>query len=669
MFQMKMFGFAAAIALSPVAMPLAANAQVAAATEWASKPVPLEVFAQFGNLQQPRLSPGGTVIASRVRSNGMQALALLPVAGSDVKPRIIARDADFATNSVGDREIYNWRWIDDDNLLIWVRSRDNQYGQWFDVTRVVAYNVTNGKMTTLGWENAAGSAGTVLWSSPPGDANPRILLARQSNQYGSELLFAPEVIEVDVKTGRTKNVVRPNPMVGSWIADAGGVVRAGAGRDRDTGKMRVIYRPDASSNFRTLVNERTDMHNDIALPSTLLAGGTKAYSLSNHEGFRAIYEYDLEKLELGRKVFDVPGYDVGGISLSPDGTKVEAYHWTDQRSRTRFLDPHLRQVQTVLEEMFGAGNVQIASADRKRDKIIFSAAELGQVPGWYMFDVTTGRVGRVAWHNDQLQNAKLNPTSMIRYKASDGLEMEAVLTMPRHKAGQKNLAAIVMPHGGPWARDDADWDSYHWAQAMAEAGYVVIQPNYRGSTGYGREFGKAVDGNWGLRMQDDLNDAVTWLASQGIADPKRVCMMGWSYGGYAASRAAQRDGDKYRCAITGAGVHDLPAMVQYDRGYLGEYGAKQALGAAGSDLRSISPSLNARDYSIPVLIVHGAKDARVPVAQSRDLASRLRAAGKVEGRDFVYIEQPLNTHNLLREEDRMQWLSESLKFLAQHNPA
>jgi dipeptidyl aminopeptidase/acylaminoacyl peptidase len=169
-------------------------------------------------------------------------------------------------------------------------------------------------------------------------------------------------------------------------------------------------------------------------------------------------------------------------------------------------------------------------------------------------------------------------------------------------------------------------------------------------------------------MQDDLNDAVSYLAAQGIADPKRVCIFGWSYGGYAASRAAQRDGDKYRCAISGAGVHDLPDMVAYDRNYLGRYGSSY-IGSAASKLADVSPARFAKQYSIPIMIVHGAKDERVPVAQSRRLVERLKAAGNVERRDFVYIEQPRNTHHLPLEADRIQLLEEMKKFLDKHNPA
>jgi dipeptidyl aminopeptidase/acylaminoacyl peptidase len=306
------------------------------------------------------------------------------------------------------------------------------------------------------------------------------------------------------------------------------------------------------------------------------------------------------------------------------------------------------------------------SADKARRKIIFHLGAPDQAGSFNLFDTSTGDVKMIGWINSDLKDMKLNPVKTIRYQASDGKTISAVLTMPRLKQGQKKLAAIVLPHGGPWSRDYETWDM--WAQPLAELGYVVVQPNFRGSSGFGKEWEAASDGNWGTRMQDDLNDAITHLASQDIIDAKRVCIFGWSYGGYAASRAAQRDGDKYRCAISGAGVHDLPDMVAYDRDYLGRYGSKY-IGAAASKLADVSPARHASEYSAPIMIVHGAKDERVPVDQSRSLVKKLKSAGKVEGRDFVYLEQPRNTHHLPLEEDRIQLLEEMKKFLAQHNPS
>ncbi len=655
---------AAAAALA-LAVPAALPAQVAASADWAAKTVPIEEFGKFPSLFGPRISPGGKIIAAKVRSGGVQALAIIPLGG---KAEVIARDGDFDKDKVGEKEIVAWNWVDDEHLLITIRSRDNYMGRWYDNSRIASFNIRTHKLTPLGWENALISAGNVLWSSPPGAPNPRLLLERQTNTAGTERADNPEVIEIDSLTGEFRVLVRPTRGVSGWTADEAGVVRFGSSYDRDTGRVQILYRPDGKSQFKTIIDQKNERYDDLPLPSVILAGSNKAYAASNQDGYRAIYEYDLATMKLGKKLFAAPGYDMGGLSTTPDGTALQSYGWTDQRARTVYLDPRLKEINALLEESFGKGNVRIASADAKREKIIFLVAELGQVPSYYLFDTVTGGINRLAWYNDALKNAKLNQVSMIRYPASDGKSIEAVLTMPRHKAGEKNLPLVVLPHGGPWARDDADWDPFQWAQALAEWGYVVIQPNYRGSDGYGKEWEKASDGNWGHRMQDDLNDAVAWLAGQGIADPKRACIMGWSYGGYAASRAAQRDGAKWRCAISGAGVHDLPAMVDYDRDYLGAYGAKTALGAAGT-LREVSPGLFPEQYSTPILIIHGEKDVRVPVAQSRGLVARLKRAGKVEGKDYEYLEQPLNTHNLLREADRLEVLKRTKAFLDKHNPA
>ena len=658
------FGLAAA-----QLMPAAAAAAVPSTTEWADKIVPIDAFGRFPTLSGPRISPNGKIIVAKARAGNVQVLALLPVGTPGARPQVIARDGDFSTDKEDEQQIYDYRWADDDNLLIFIATHKNLMGDWYDDRRIAAYNLVTRKLTQLGWDHAIGSAGQVLWMSEPGSGSPHILLQRISNAYSNEFLRNPEVIDVDVTTGTYKTVVRPNPLVESWTADGSGVVRMGESEDRATGNVRILYRPDAQSGFRTILRQKADLYHDLVLPTIFLRDPGKAYALTNKDGYRALYQYDLAAMALGPKVFGVDGYDLQSASTTPDEAALQSIHWIDQRERTKFLDPRLGDILNVLEESFGKGNVTIDSADRKREKIVFTYAELGQAPSVFLFDTASGAMSRIAYFNDVVKDAHLNPVTMIHYPASDGKAIEAVLTMPRHRAGQKNLPLIIMPHGGPWARDAADWDPYLWAQALAEQGYVVIQPNYRGSTGYGLEWGKAVDGNWGGRMQDDLNDAIPYLASQGIADPKRVCMFGWSYGGYAASRAAQRDGGRYRCTISGAGVHDLPAMVTYDRTYLGAYGAKTGLGAAGTNLQAISPGLHADQYSTPILIIHGARDKRVPVSQSRNLVSRLKGAGKVEGRDFVYVEQPLNTHNLLREEDRIQVLTEVKKFLDRFNPA
>jgi dipeptidyl aminopeptidase/acylaminoacyl peptidase len=628
--------------------------------------VPLEAFSHWPDLQGPRISPGGKAIAAKIRlaASGRQALAIVPLGGAGT-PEIIGKEGDF--DKTGDLVLRGWRWADDDNLLITLTSRENFMGQTFDASRLIAYNRTTKKVTRLGWEGSKFSAGRVLWTSHEG--SPTILLERTPDNDDTEKLGQPEVIKVDVLTGATQIVQRQSPSIDSWYADGQGVVRLGIGRNSSTGKVTVFYRPTADAQMRTIYEGTPARFSDIPIPAVFLKDG-RALALSRKDDLRAVYELDLGNMTFGKKVFGVAGYDVEDISTGPEGDAFEAAEATEKREKVYYFEPRLKEVQAALEETFGKDNVYIASADRAREMIVALVAPPASPGTYYVYDTRSGAIGRLGYVNSALKDQALNPVSTIRYKARDGKEIEAVVTLPRHRAGQKNLPLIVLPHGGPFdARDSEDWEYVPWAQPLAELGYVVVQPNYRGSTGYGLAWEKMSAGNWGHSMQDDLDDAVAYLASQGIADPKRVCMMGWSYGGYAAARAAQRDGSKYRCAISGAGPTDLPAMVTYDKDYLGEYGAKMANGAAAPNLIEASPALHPEQFSAPILIIHGEHDQRVPVSQARNLVSKLRSAGKVEGRDFEYVEIPRETHNLLLESSRLKVLEAVKAFLDKHNPA
>lgn len=267
----------------------------------------------------------------------------------------------------------------------------------------------------------------------------------------------------------------------------------------------------------------------------------------------------------------------------------------------------------------------------------------------------------LGFDNLTIKMRRMHPVRTIRYKARDGLDIAAVLTLPYGRDAK--LPLIVMPHGGPVARDSETWD--WWAQFLADRGYAVVQPNYRGSSGYGTPFTEKGEGQWGLAMQDDLDDAVKALAAQGIADPARVCMVGASYGGYAAIRAAQRDGDKYRCAVSYAGVSDLHRMIQYQKNFLFSGSRGDWLREQAPDLKNVSPLNFPEQFSIPLLLVHGDQDLVVPPAQSRVLAQKLKDAGK----DVTYIVQPEGDHHFSRTEDRLAFLKALEAFLKKHNPA
>lgn len=624
-------------------------------------PIPVAVFAQFPAMSGADISADGKLLAAKFRSGGEKVLGIIDLAKPGSKPEFIAKDGEFM--GYGERRVLDWDWFDNENLLIRLAEYTDLEGQKLDVIRLINYNVRTKKRTLVGWDNSFLSAANILWQSREG--RPRILLSRWRSGAGTERLFQPEVIEVDLETGEQKIVQRRNPVIDGWAADGNGVVRMGFGGDAGKGKRTVMYRPDASRQFDTVINEKREKYGSgSAVPQIFLADGKTAITTSRRDGFTDVYELDLKTMALGKKLFSVKGYDVDDVRSNFADNQLEGIEWTDTRPRRKYFDPRLIEIQAMLDDTFGKGNARIASTDRPRENIVVAAGAPDQRGSYFLYQTVSGKLALLGHANPILKDMSLNPVSTIRYKARDGKDIEAVLTLPRLKSA-KALPLIVLPHGGPWARDYEDFD--RWAQPLAELGYAVIQPNYRGSSGYGKAWESAADGAWGTAMQDDLLDAIAALAGKGIADSERVCIMGWSYGGYAASRAAQRDGQYYRCAISGAGVHDLPDMVSYDKNYLGQFGAKY-IGAAGR-LPDISPSRHASQFSIPILIVHGKVDQRVPVSQSRGLVKALKSAGKVEGRDFVYLEQPKNTHNFPFEADEVQFLETVRDFLAKHNPA
>ncbi|UUX98695.1 alpha/beta hydrolase family protein [Sphingomonas sp. J315] len=350
------------------------------------------------------------------------------------------------------------------------------------------------------------------------------------------------------------------------------------------------------------------------------------------EGFSTLYTMDLATLERGEALFGTKGYDIGGIIPDATRTKLLGVTVHGDRPGIHWIDPEMVAMQQTVSGLVKGAQVSIQSVSADLSTAIIAIGGADAPGGFFLFKRAGNTLMPLGYTNPSIKMRRMHPVKTIRYKARDGLEIAAVLTLP---VGRKDkLPLIVMPHGGPRARDSETWD--WWAQFLADRGYAVIQPNYRGSTGYGTKFMEMGEGQWGLAMQDDLNDAVTELAKLGIADPKRVCMVGGSYGGYAAIRAAQRDGSLYRCAVSFAGVSDLNRMVRHHRNFL--YGNIRGawLREQAPDLKSVSPINFPEQFTIPVLLVHGEKDGVVPVAQSREMVEQLKKAGK----DVTYIVQP-----------------------------
>ena len=639
----------AAVAAVAAATAIAQTAPPPARTAAPDAPVPVEAFAALPTLDSPKLSPDGTRIAARMAIGGRQALVVFP---------LYDKDAKLATMATGSKVDVNWwRWVGNDWLAVGVGAQDQLYGEEIYVTRVLGVSADMKKTTRIDWTGSGIRADDVLWAAR--DGSPRILLSRQTGIDTMEQ-FYPEVAEADLSTGRVRRIASPQTNVFSWYADGAGVVRMGYRWNDDSRSGALLYRGANDQPFKTIAKAKGSSE-DIVVPLTFRADGT-AIATDDSSGRDAVYEVSLPDLKLGRKLYGSDGYDVDGVVENRAGDDIDGVMLTEKSGRIEWLNPELKQVQAAADAAVGARRARIVSWSADRQRLLVEVGTPSQAGALYFWDIGGGVMKRFAWQNEQLKERTLSPVRTIRYAARDGTSIEAVLTLPRGRDA-RNLPLIVLPHGGPFARDSEDWD--WWTQYLAERGYAVIQPNYRGSSGYGRAFARLGEGQWGLKMQDDLNDAVAHLAKEGIADPKRVCMAGASYGGYAAMRAAQRDGALYRCAISYAGVSDLAAMQRYDGRFLygktrGDWLKKQA-----PDYKLVSPRFGAAAVSIPLLIVHGKEDKRVPVKQSRYMVDALKAAGK----PYDYIEQPLADHHFTRGEDRLQFLQAMAAFLDKHNPA
>jgi dipeptidyl aminopeptidase/acylaminoacyl peptidase len=333
--------------------------------------------------------------------------------------------------------------------------------------------------------------------------------------------------------------------------------------------------------------------------------------------------------------------------------------------RYEFYDPKDEAAWRALVAAYPGGRVRLNSASDDHRKFVLRVDSPTEGPAFALVDLNTRRG---VWLGDEYEGIKtqdIAPTRSIGFKARDGLALTGYLTLPNGRPA-KDLPLVVLPHGGPAVRDRPGFD--WWAQAMASRGYAVLQVNYRGSSGFGWDFQSAGFGQWGRKMQTDLSDGVRFLAAQGTIDPARVCIVGASYGGYAALAGATLDTGVYRCAVSVAGPADLRKMVDWSqsgsangasvlRYWLRYMGPK-------SDLAAISPADQADKVRIPILLVHGKDDTVVPYAQSQIMAAALAKVGKPV--EFVTLNK--EDHWLSQGATRLRMLQAVVAFLEKNNP-
>jgi dipeptidyl aminopeptidase/acylaminoacyl peptidase len=610
--------------------------------------LPVEAFGTRPLFEDPKLSPAGDLVAATMNAEGKPVLAII---------NLTQRGQGMKMIRIGEHRVRWYRWAGPDRLLISLRMKAMLSGFEGYATRLVVYQPSSGKATYLGYTSQGIEGDRVIHVAKDG-SSALLVLERVAFSY-------PAVYRADLSTGTMSMVVEPKEPILEWYADPQGDVRGGLGYEG--GHVRLYAREPGGSFFRHVAGVRGEEYegeiDTIRIPSI----GGKSFVVTNQKTGRfGLYEFDWKTAEVGRTVFEHPTADIDEFTLLEDGSGIEAVYYVDDRHRVEWFDPTLKQIQQEIDEALPGRMNWITSASTDRTKIIVRTTTASDPGAYFLYDRPQEQMARLATPYETLTGKALSPVSVVTYKARDGLEIPAYLTLPAGREA-KGIPLVVLPHGGPYARDALGFD--YWAQFMANRGYAVLQPNFRGSTGYGKEYLEKGFGQWGRAMQDDLTDGVQWLAREGTIDPKRVCIAGGSYGGYAALMGSILTPDLYRCAISWAGVTDLDLMMQHDKMHNlpGRYRAwrERVRGQDRKDLDEVSPVKLASRIAIPVLVMHGTDDENVPIHQGRAFnKAALKAKKPVE-----FLEFDGTGHHIESTADRVKFLAAVEGFLAKHNPA
>jgi dipeptidyl aminopeptidase/acylaminoacyl peptidase len=615
------------------------------------KPAPISVaeFASLPVLSEPLLSPGGQRIAARSVADNKTTLAILDADHPETPIRLIP---------LGEAVVYGLTWAGNDRLLLTVLSRRHIYHVDVDIPylRLIAIDVSTGASRIVDSKSSGMYAGDVLYTDPTGNW---ALVASQDSPF-----VYPSVKRVDLSTGDATLVEKAHDGVWDWFADEKGVVRAGV--TYDNRKWTVWYRDKPDEKLRK-IRGKFDKDDEGAVDKFIFRGDNSWIVTNERTGRFALYKYDLKTGAIGQPIFEHPEADITDPVFDPATGQVSAVPYDDDRHHSNWLDPEMKAVQVKLDRALpDDDNIAVAASDDKQRILVWSQS--GSDPGrYYLLDRRTARMHAVVDPYPRIDPASMSPVKPIRFTARDGLQLRGYLTLPKGR-DPRNLPLVLMPHGGPFDRDKWEYDPM--VQFLANRGYAVLQPEFRGSTGFGKGLVEKGYGQWGYKMQDDLDDSVDWLAHTGQIDPKRVCIVGASYGGYAALWGAIRNPERYRCAASLAGVSDLPALLRHDKKlftaprYYREW-RTQVAGENEANLRSVSPLAYAAKVKVPLLIGHGEEDERVPPKQSHDMVGALTKVGANVTSVFYEGEG----HGFSKSADLQDWLSRLEAFLAKNNPA
>jgi len=623
---------------------------------------PIEAYGRLPALESVEISPDGSSLAAVVANGDQRQIIVRSVTG-----QVLAKA------EIGFRKIRGVQWADNGHLLILSSStagiEDTTYVG--EHVQAVGLTVANSAVTQLPARSTENVLNTIQGRLQPGFEGSRPMIytplyvtVAGNMQRGSGHL---DLFKIDLESGMARRQQMGDNNTYDYLARPDGSVVAKASYREREGKNDAVW----TLSLRKGSSWITAMTEVVSVDTPNIWG-------LSVEGDAVIATRWDDQNELWRPVpvaltDGKVGEFIGPLReqspvLDANGLVIGYSHYDGFREYD-FVEPRLKAMWPAFRNAFKNQQVSLASWTPDYKKLVLFV-QGGQSSGaYYLADTATKRVDAIGSAYPNIPAHDIGSVQAIRYKATDGLEIEAYLTLPPGRPA-KGLPLVVLPHGGPRARDDASFD--YEAQAMVSRGYAVLQPNFRGSAGYGHKFVTAGYGEWGGKMQTDLSDGVAHLAAQGIVDPKRVCIMGSSYGGYAALAGVTLQKGVYRCAVAVSAVSDVGRLMRDDMLKYGERNAmvrdEKRLFAVDSlsdpKLDARSPDKHADDADAPILLIHGKDDTVVPFAHAQVMASALKKAEK----PFEFVVLDGEDHWMSSSATRLRKLTAAITFLEKYNP-
>lgn len=609
--------------------------------------LPVSAFAKLALVKYPEVSPDGKHIATLLRNDEGRYDVAVCNFGSR-KFNIVA--------SLKNRKWFriDWiRWANNERLLVSASFPGEAGGNHYRIHRLYSVGLDGDsiQLTRPAFKDRYDRYRQESYVISTLNNDPQHILLQISD---SRSRF-PGVYKVDIYTSDFEKVVTSDHRIYSWVANNSGDVVLGWGLPEDDHDHRtdvVWYRASNDKPWQKLKSIRYTKDEYFSPVAALVEGdGTHIFVLSDHNlGRVALYNYDLKTGQFGEPLFSVKGHDLSGVILRNE--HVVGVAWNEDYAHEHYFSKRDAKLHALIKNTFKGAKTSIASMDYAANRILIEAVQDNIAPRYYTLDLTNNQAKHWLDEYPQLNNVKLASVTPYQYRARDGMQLNGYLTLPVN-SDEKKPPLVVLPHGGPWARDYRYFD---WlVQYLASRGYAVLQMNFRGSTGFGTAYETAGYKQWGQAMQADVMDAVAWAKKNAPVDTNRSCMLGWSYGGYVAMMASEQTPTAFKCFVSIAGVSDLPERLKDGWGWETRNSESDVVGDISSDkdmkmLRRVSPVYHVDQVQHPVLLIHGTDDTRVNYQQSAAYYNKAWRRKK----PVRYIEIPHGTHYLNFEPNRIK---------------